>query len=439
MNFRYLRLLFSSFLVKFKGLLLLGIAVGIFLFLVSTFITKFYLPKSVEKIGLTGKYRVDKLPPQILSQIGEGLTKIGPDRSVQPGLALNWEAKDGGKTWVFHLNREILWQDGKKLKSSDISYEFSDLKVERPDDSTIIFKLQSQFSPLPSIVSRPVFKKGLLGTGVWRAIKVSVKGGYVEELTLENEERDQKIYKFYPTEEGAKLGYKLGEVDILDNIFDPSPFPSWKNAKVTKVNDTDKFVAVFFNTQDKFLSEKILRQALSYSIHKEDLGGLRAISSISPKSWAYNPQVKTYDYDPVRAKELFSDLPKESSKDLSVKLSTTPLLLPQAEKIVKDWNEIGIKASVQVVSAIPTEYQTLLAIFDIPPDPDQYSIWHSTQTATNFSKYQSPRIDKLLEDGRNKIDQAERRQIYLDFQRFLVEDSPAAFLYHPVTYTVQRK
>jgi len=33
----------------------------------------------------------------------------------------------------------------------------------------------------------------------------------------------------------------------------------------------------------------------------------------------------------------------------------------------------------------------------------------------------------------------ERKKFYLDFQRFLIEDSPAAFLYHPVSYTIVRK
>ena len=33
----------------------------------------------------------------------------------------------------------------------------------------------------------------------------------------------------------------------------------------------------------------------------------------------------------------------------------------------------------------------------------------------------------------------DRKKTYLDFQRFLLEDSPAAFLYYPTTYTIARK
>jgi ABC-type transport system substrate-binding protein len=120
-------------------------------------------------------------------------------------------------------------------------------------------------------------------------------------------------------------------------------------------------------------------------------------------------------------------------------LTTTPILLDVAEKIAQDWREIGVTTSVQVASTIPPDYQAFLAIYDIPNDPDQYATWHSSQTATNISHYANPRIDKLLEEGRLELDKEKRREIYLDFQRFLLEDAPAIFLYHPITYTITRK
>ena len=128
----------------------------------------------------------------------------------------------------------------------------------------------------------------------------------------------------------------------------------------------------------------------------------------------------------------------EQKKDLDITLTTSPLLLAQAELIQKDWQMIGVKVNLQVISNVPTEYQALLAIYSISGDPDQYSLWHSTQTQTNITHYSNPRIDKLLEDGRTTIGVQERKLIYLDFQRFLVEDSPAIFLYYPTTYTIDR-
>ena len=435
---RYFIRLLSAFLARFRALLFIGVIFGIIVFLLLRFVSPLVFGKTTERIGITGRYRTNNLPEFILDMVGDGLTSTNEAGVVEPNLATSWETPDKGKTWIFYLKEGVLWQDGKKVTSETINYEFSDVVVERPDEATLVFKLKDPFSPFPSVVSRPVFKRGLLGTGEWKVTKATLAGGFVQKLIVTDRQKNKKIYKFYPTEERTKTAYKLGEVDTLVNILNPTPFDTWKTAKVEEDVDRGRVALIFFNVQDKLLSEKSLRQALTYAVNKKEFRGGRALSPISPDSWVYNPQVKEYSYDPERAQDLIDDLADELKEDLKVKLITTPVLLPVAEKMASDWKKVGVTPIVQVYSGIPTDYQAFLAIFEIPADPDQYAIWHSTQT-TNISKYQNPRIDKLLEDGRIELDFENRRKIYLDFQRFLVEDSPAAFLYHPVSYTITRK
>jgi hypothetical protein len=43
-----------------------------------------------------------------------------------------------------------------------------------------------------------------------------------------------------------------------------------------------------------------------------------------------------------------------------------------------------------------------------------------------------------LEDGRKELNQEKRKIIYQDFQRFLIEDSPAAFIKNLHSYTINR-
>jgi len=57
----------------------------------------------------------------------------------------------------------------------------------------------------------------------------------------------------------------------------------------------------------------------------------------------------------------------------------------------------------------------------------------------NITKYNDPRIDKLLEDGRMTSDEERRKELYFDFQKSLTEDLPAIFLYHPYKYNVVYK
>lgn len=439
LNIRYIIRLIGAFFSRFKALIIIGILAGIVFFFLLKYLFPLLSVSQVVRIGVTGRYGPSNLPSSILNMVGDGLTSLDASGNAVPDLASSWDTTDNGKTWVFTLADDRYWQDGKKVTSAGISYQFSDVIITRSDEHTITFKLQNAYSAFPTVVSRPTFKSGLLGTGEYKVTGISINGSIVDELSLQKKSGEKFDYKFYPTEDSSKLAFELGEVDKVTDLFDPTPLNSWPKIKITSSPNTGEYVAVFFNTQDKILGEKNLRQALSYAIDKKALGSERAISPISIDSWAYNSQVKPYDYDPVKAKQMIDDYKKSANiSTLSINLTTTPILFTQAEIIVKDWQAIGIDVNLQVASQTPSNYQAFLAIFDIPDDPDQYTLWHSTQLETNISHYQNPRIDKLLEDGRSEINIEDRKKTYLDFQRFLVEDSPAAFLYYPTTYTISR-
>lgn len=418
-----------AFLVKFKFVLVIGILLGGLFFVILNIFTRKNFTNRTQRIGIAGRYTADKLPEEILNMIGDGLTQVDEAGNVIPNLAESWETPDKGKTWIFHLKKGLFWQDKKPVTSADINYQFSDLVTEKPDESTIIYKLTDSYSAFPAVVSRPIFKKGLLGTGDWMVDKIKLSRNFVSEIALKNS--GKIIFKFYPSEDQLKIAFKLGEVDEIRGLIDPAPFHTWPKVKLEKKVDRGKLVGIFLNTEKPLLSDKTFRQSLAYAINKDSLSQERAISPISINSWAYNPQVKPYNYDPQKAKNGIKDNPE-------ITLLASPALIATAEKVAEDWKQIGIKTTVQFPSTIPDDYQALLVIFDIPEDPDQYSIWHSTQKATNITKYANPRIDKLLEDGRIETNLEERRKIYLDFQRFLLEDSPAIFLYYPTTYTIKR-
>lgn len=426
---RYIIRLLIAFFKRYNAIILIGTLFGIVFFILLYFFIP-NLTSTTEKIGMIGRFSPDNLPNEILELVSSGLTKIDKTGTSIPNIAKSWETSDGGKTWIFTINDNLVWQDGKKLTTDDINYEFSDARIEKPDPFTIKFLLDSKFSAFPIIVAKPIFKQGLLGTGDWKVKKVSITGSYIQSLTIVNKNRNKKIFKFFPTEDRLRLAFKLGEVDVISNLQNPKPFDTWKTVSIEEKPGVNNFVGIFLNTQNSKLSEKSIRQALNYAINKTDFSETRAIGPLSPNSWGYNPQVKQY----LKDSEKVGD-----AMDLEIKLSTLPNLLETADMIAKDWEEVGVVVEIEVVSKIPNDYEAFLATVDIPKDPDQYSLWHSTQTATNISNYKNARIDKLLEDGRTELDQETRRKIYLDFQKFLVEDVPAIFLYQPTFYTVIRK
>ncbi|EKE05943.1 MAG: hypothetical protein ACD_19C00140G0010 [uncultured bacterium] len=434
MSPRYIIRFIQAFFKRFKAIIVIGFVVGILFFL----LVEFFLPLisfESERIGIVGRFTTDNMPEEISSKLSNGLTHIDNSGNVSPAIAKSWESPDGGKTWIFEINNSSTWDDGQKIKAADIDYQFSDATIEVINDNTIKFNLTSQFSAFPIIVSRPLFKKGLIGNGEWTVKNLSLSAGYIQKLVISNKDKSNNIthkitYKFYPSDDRLRLAFKLGQIDKIAKTQDSLDFESWKTVNISREIGYDNLVALFLNTDDEKFNNKSFRQNVAYAIDKSDFDGVRAIGPLSPNSWGYNSQVKQYALDLDKAKD---------AKDSKIIISTLPNLLKTAEKIKNDWEDAGIQSEIQVVTNVPENYQAFLATIDIPKDPDQYSLWHSTQTSTNISHLKNPRIDKLLEDGRTELDQETRKKIYLDFQRFLVEEVPAVFLYHPTYYTITRK
>ncbi|PIY17835.1 hypothetical protein COZ14_01790, partial [Candidatus Dojkabacteria bacterium CG_4_10_14_3_um_filter_Dojkabacteria_WS6_41_9] len=85
------------------------------------------------------------------------------------------------------------------------------------------------------------------------------------------------------------------------------------------------------------------------------------------------------------------------------------------------------------------EFELLLFEIHTGVDPDQYGLWHSSQTnfpALNLSEYNSSEVDTLLERGRLQTNLDKRTEIYKQFQERLTTDAVAIFLYHPAFYEV---
>jgi ABC-type transport system substrate-binding protein len=183
------------------------------------------------------------------------------------------------------------------------------------------------------------------------------------------------------------------------------------------------------------MKDKQVRQMLSYAI--PDLGYTRAYSPIAPTSWAFTDDVKHYDTDLQQAKKLF-DAATMGTSSAEFTITTYSQYLDVAQKIAQSWQGLGLKVNIRTANTINEPYQILLSAQDIPTDPDQYIYWHSTQTGTNISGITNAKIDKLLEDGRTEQNTQKRTTLYVDFQKRLVEELPAVFLYYPTVYSITR-
>jgi len=439
---RKLRVIFwfsQEFIKRHSSFFLIGFSTGLLLFF---FLLRIYplleAASSINKkrIGMVGVYTPTTIPPAIQNLISVGLTKIGPDGEAKPALASSWEVRDEGKVYIFYLRDNIFWHDGRKFKASDVNYNLKDVKIETQDPFTLKITLAEPFAALPVLLSRPLFKKGLIGLGPYKIASLKLNAERIEVMELVPFLKSGQTLKirFYPTEKSLLIAFKLGEINAIDELLNIGQFASWKKLKVEEKILANRYLVIFLNNNDEHLKERGIRQALAFAI--PEFKEATAISSISPNSWAYNRNVKVYKQDLKGAKKL---LEKASLKNgFEITLSTFPNFLNVAQDIANNWSQIGIKTNIQVVSDVPSDFQALLTAQEVPPDPDQYLLWHSTQGQTNLTHYANPKVDKLLEDGRRTLDKEKRAKIYEDFQKYLVEDCPAIFLYHPKIYSISR-
>lgn len=422
----------------------LPLIIGFFLGIIGMIVVKQLFPKlsmyvstKTLRIGVVGDVTPATLPMNIQELLSSGLTRVSPDLAPIPGLALSWEATESGKSYNFTIRDDALWHNGKPVLPKDINYNIRDVTFEVISPRILRATLKEPFAPFLSLVSKPILEKGLRGFGPYRVANVRFKGNFVQFLRLDpvtDITKPSREYRFFRTEAAAITAYQLGDIDSIEELSTKESIANWRTAHILDHPRYDRVVALYFNTKDPLLGEKSVRQALGYAV--PDLGFERAYSPISKNSWGYTDTVKKYVYDESQAKKLLTNA-KVASLSASLTLTTFAPFVEIAQKIAVSWTSLGIPTSVKIVNTIEP-FQVLMAGLSLPPDPDQYPLWHSTQQTTNLTGYVSVKIDKLLEDGRKELDQEKRKKIYSDFAKRLVDDAPAIFLYYPTTYTVTR-
>lgn len=387
--------------------------------------------------GIIGTYQNHDLPEIVTRLVSSSLVEADKNGRVVGKLVEGWEVNNDATVFKFKLKKNLQWSDGSGLKSSDLEFGIPDVEASFPDDRTVQFKLKDSFSPFPSLLTKPVFKKDtLIGSGPYMIKKIEKSRIFITKMILtpqSDKNLPQLIIRFYPNEKTAHLAFELGEIQTFFGAADVSQISENPRAKLMQRPAFTRIVSILYNTKDPVLSNRSFRQALSYSAPKIS-GENPAKTPILPYSWAFSGEVKHYLSNEEAAKSALKRAKSSSSEDALQKeiiLTSTPQLENIGQQVIASWKKLGIKVVLRVESGIPQNFQAALLPQTIPSDPDQYSLWHSTQTKTNLTKYSSARVDKDLEDGRKLLKEDERKLRYADFQKSLLEDSPATFLYFP--------
>jgi peptide/nickel transport system substrate-binding protein len=224
---------------------------------------------------------------------------------------------------------------------------------------------------------------------------------------------------------------------------------------------TNSFVS--FNPEGDgkpFFYDAAVRQALAQAVDRqriinEVLAG-KADPDATPiptANWAYSAAAANqHPYDPVASAKALDAAGWTAGAGEKVRSKAGLLFKVElvaadsypnrqvAEAIARQMLDIGVQVNVKAVPAsqlvqnhlLNHKYQMALVAFDVGPDPDQYSLWHSGADpgTLNFAYSRGwGLIDKDLEDGRAAVDPPARLAAYIDFQMLMADVAPAIFLY----------
>jgi len=213
-----------------------------------------------------------------------------------------------------------------------------------------------------------------------------------------------------------------------------------------------------FNLKHKPFDDIRVRKAINYAIDKQEiidgvyLGlGINIASPYKPGTRWSNAALSPYPYDAQKAKALlkeagFIDTNSDGILERDGKPFAFEIITNQNKEreksavlIQRRLKDIGIDVKIRAIEwasfisrFIKTgDFDVVVLGWGLGLDPDQYSIWHSSQQAPgqfNFIGYNNPTIDKLLEQGRTELDPDKRMNIYHEFAKVLLEDCPIVYL-----------
>ena len=97
-------------------------------------------------------------------KVFSGLLKSDDKLQMAPDLAESWEMSPDGKTYTFHLKKQLKWQDGKDFTADDVKFTY---ELMKSGEWVSIFPASSEFKVIDDIsVIDPNTIKFTLNEGV---------------------------------------------------------------------------------------------------------------------------------------------------------------------------------------------------------------------------------------------------------------------------------
>ncbi len=243
------------------------------------------------------------------------------------------------------------------------------------------------------------------------------------------------------------VAFRAKEIDT--SILGPAQYVAYR-ADPTLSKNILEVAEVFtrnmgLNPAVKPFSDKRVRQAINHAIDTKLIierlvkdKAYRATSWLPISSPAYDKSLQPYAFDPEKAKKLLAEAGYPDGFEFEWTTSQNESWgLPIVEAAIPYLAKVGIKVKPKLVEAavlsdvIPKgEYQAYIWSNQSGPDPAAtLKCYHSKtpRTACNYTGFNNPTFDKLLDDAGQETNAAKRMELLQKANALLYEEAPVWF------------
>ncbi len=440
----------------------------------------------------------EQLP--VLFNLYETLLLYDPAQDKCTGvLATDWSVSPDGLTWTFHLRQGVKFHCGHEFTSADVKYDIERTQrrnmgaafiwsavqsIDAPDPYTVVLHL-SYPCPMDLTMASAYaafifcsqcaeakgdpaladwFNQGNdLGTGPY--MMQSWKLGDQVIMTKfddywrgwEGNHFDKVVLKVVPETGTARQMLEAGEVDYV-RLLPFEDVEALKKNPAFNVTATPGFQNVYIaiNTLHKPLDNKLVRQAIAYTVPYQDIVdkvmfgyATQATGPVPKGMWGHFDDLKQYTYDLDKAKGLLAQAGYPNGGFTLV--MTIASGDENHRKVAELWKSELAKVGITLdIRTMPFDAQWELAKSpDVSQRQDLYLYYYwpdvcspqtyfegcfVTQTDPiiyNLAYYSNPEVDELVYAAWRQAgtDRQAAAQTYKQVQERIIEDCPMIFLY----------
>jgi len=423
----------------------------------------------------------------------------------RPGLATSWRLITP-RLMELKIRQGVKFHNGETMTVDDVIYTFQRVwsskypfyitrnneyftnmqRIERVDDETIriytknnepIFELlmnvqQGMVIPkkyLMGLTGHPEideftdyeeFSRRPIGTGPYKIAKIVPDDRIIyerfDDFWGEKAPFERVILRRIPELAARMAALKNGEVDLITNLPPDQiqVIASDPNLKVESMV-TPLFHVMFYNTVNPSMADKRLRQALSYAIDRKTLNDALWLGrAVVPSTHTYPqygdmymPELKTWEYNPDKAKQLLKEAGYDGSTiryDTFSVYYTNGVLAAQA--IMEMWAKVGVKGKINVTDKWTGGDADMQArnwsnpMYFADPSGSYGTMWSPVGARVTAGTWKpNKEYTAMWDKFRYETDTEKRRAAYAVIMEYAKDEAPFLVLYQPYESYGMRK